>query len=250
MNSFISWIGGKNYLKKEIVKRFPTENYDYYVEVFGGAGWVLFHKDRHAETEVYNDLNGELVNLFRVAKYHCDELKKELGFLLNSREIFEGFKNQNTEYMTDIQRAARFFWIIKTSFGAKGGVYNCVKKDINKMVDYLSAIQIRLKDVAVERKDFEKLINDFNRKNTLFYLDPPYYGTERYYSVSFPKSDHERLFKSLCNTQQKFILSYNDCEQIRDMYRTYNIYEVCRFNSLSTQSGNDSFYKELIITNY
>lgn len=212
--------------------------------------WVLFHKDRHAETEVYNDLNGELINLFRIVKYHCGELQKELSFVLNSREVFNGFKNENIENMTDIQRAARFFWMIKTSFGSKCGVFGCVKKDIFKMVDYLSAIESRLKNVAIEHKDFEQLINDFNNKNTLFYCDPPYYGTEKYYTVDFKKSDHERLYNALHNTKQRFILSYNDCEQIRSLYSTYNIFEVSRFNNLSTQSKSNSQYNELIITNY
>ena len=63
MNSFISWIGGKKLLRNEIVKRFP-ETFGRYVEVFGGAGWVLFFKDKHAEMEVYNDADGDLVNLF------------------------------------------------------------------------------------------------------------------------------------------------------------------------------------------
>lgn len=71
MDSFISWIGGKKLLRKRVVEEFPDSNtYDRYVEVFGGAGWVLFSKDKHAEMEVYNDANGNLVNLFRCVKYH------------------------------------------------------------------------------------------------------------------------------------------------------------------------------------
>lgn len=69
MNSFISWIGGKNSLKKEIIKRFP-EDMERYVEVFGGAGWVLFYKDKHAPVEIYNDINSDLVNLYRCVRYH------------------------------------------------------------------------------------------------------------------------------------------------------------------------------------
>lgn len=91
MNSFISWIGGKKLLRKEIVSRFP-EKIDRYIEVFGGAGWVLFHKDRHAEMEVYNDYNSDLVNLYSCIKYHCTELQRELSFMLNSRELFGDFK--------------------------------------------------------------------------------------------------------------------------------------------------------------
>jgi DNA adenine methylase len=77
MNSFISWIGGKNYLKKYITNRMPENGR--YIEVFGGAAWVLFYKDRHANMEVYNDYNSDLVNLFRCVKYHCSELQRELS---------------------------------------------------------------------------------------------------------------------------------------------------------------------------
>ena len=64
MNSFISWIGGKKSLRKQLLAEFP-ESIDRYVEVFGGAGWLLFSKEKHAKFEVYNDVNSNLVNLFR-----------------------------------------------------------------------------------------------------------------------------------------------------------------------------------------
>ena len=117
MNSFITWIGGKRLLRKRILAEFPEEGtYKRYIEVFGGAGWVLFAKDRHAEMEVYNDVNGQLVNLFRCVKYHPEELQKELDWVLMSRDIFES-AIQKVEGLTDIQRAARFWISIKESFG-------------------------------------------------------------------------------------------------------------------------------------
>lgn len=249
MKSFISWIGGKNLLKKEIVSRFPNESFDPYIEVFGGAAWVLFHKDRRAETEIYNDLDGDLVNLFRCVKYHCSELQRELRFVLNSRELFEGFKNENPLYLTDIQRAARFFMLIKISYGSRGGTFGCIKKDISSMLSYLTAIEERLKNVVIEHKDFEDLINNYSRKNALFYLDPPYYGTEKYYTAAFLQADHIRLKSCLENIKSKFILTYNNCDYIKNIYGNFNIVEVERFNNLSTTQGGN-YYKELIITNY
>lgn len=84
MNSFIGWISGKKLLRKEIAKRFP-ENFNRYIEIFGGAAWVLFSKEKLVNMEVYNDVNGDLVNLFRCVKYHCGELQKELSFMLNAK---------------------------------------------------------------------------------------------------------------------------------------------------------------------
>ena len=86
MNSFIAWIGGKKLLRKEIVKRFPEEGFTRYVEVFGGAGWVLFEKEQGKELEVFNDRDSNLINLYRCIKYHCGELQRELEWLTISRE--------------------------------------------------------------------------------------------------------------------------------------------------------------------
>ena len=94
MNSFIAWIGGKKLLRKEIVKRFPEEGFTRYVEVFGGAGWVLFEKEQGKELEVFNDRDSNLINLYRCIKYHCGELQRELEWLTISREQFFDSKNQ------------------------------------------------------------------------------------------------------------------------------------------------------------
>lgn len=251
MNSFISWIGGKKLLRKEIVKRFP-EKFDRYIEVFGGAAWVLFSKDKLANIEVYNDANGDLVNLFRCVKYHCGELQRELSGMLNSRELFYDFVAQcYTRGMTDIQRAARFFMLIKTSYGTDCRSYGCVKKDINVMIEYLTDIQDRLKKVIIENEDFEHLLNVYDKSESLAYLDPPYYGTERYYQEKFSKDDHIRLNNCLKNIKGKFILSYNDCDFVRELYKDFNIDEVQRNSNLTNRYKNkDKNYNELIIRNY
>ncbi len=251
MNSFIGWIGGKKLLRKEIVSRFP-DNFDRYIEVFGGAGWVLFHSDRHADMEVYNDYNSDLVNLYRCIKYHCQELQRELSFMLNSRELFEDFKAQyNTRGMTDIQRAARFFMVIKTSYGSDSRTYGCIKKDTTVAIEYLNRLQERLSRVVVENKDFESLIKVYDRPAALFYLDPPYYGTEKYYQAQFSQEDHERLYQVLKDVKGKFILSYNDCDYIWGRYENFHIEAVERNNSLTARYKDvDKRYGEVIIKNY
>ena len=120
MDSFMTWIGGKKALRGKIVEQFPAHGtYNRYIEVFGGAGWVLFSSDRHATMEVYNDVNGNLINLFRCIKYHPDAVQDELQYILLSREQFYDAREQiEIRGMTDIQRAARFFVLIKESFGA------------------------------------------------------------------------------------------------------------------------------------
>ncbi len=103
------------------MEQFPEPGtYERYIEVFGGAGWVLFSSDRHAKMEVYNDVNGNLVNLFRCIKYHVDAVQAELQYILISREQFYDAREQiGIRGMTDIQKAAKFFILIKESFGAE-----------------------------------------------------------------------------------------------------------------------------------
>lgn len=251
MNSFISWIGGKKALKNKIIKEFPEkETYGRYVEVFGGAGWILFSSEKHAKIEIYNDINGNLVNLFRCVKYHAEEVQKELDLTLVSREQFYNAKAQmEMQGLTDIQRAARFFVVIKESFGSDLHSFGLKARDIDKAKEYLLLVSKRLKSVVIENQDFRKIITNNDRLDTLFYLDPPYYKAEDYYSVKFAEEDHIELKEMLDNIKGKFILSYNDCDFIRKLYKGYNIIEVSREHNLLLAKGGRR-YLELIIKNF
>lgn len=252
MDSFISWIGGKKLLRHTIIEKFPdTKQFNRYVEVFGGAGWVLFAKDRHAANEVYNDINSNLTNLFKCVKYHAEELQKELNFTINSRELFNEYISQiNSQGLTDIQRAVRYFYIIKLSYGSKGGCFGAIKKDVEKMKSYLQDIQERLKNVVIENKSFEGMIKQYDGVQTLFYLDPPYFNAEKHYVSEFTQDHHELLSQLLKNIKGKFILSYNDDEYIRNLYKDFNIIEIERNNNLTSRYSQNRRYKELLIKNY
>lgn len=244
MKSFIAWKGGKALLAKRIITEFP-QDIERYVEVFGGGSSVLFAKDKHADLEVYNDANSELVNLFRCMKYHKTELEKEIDGYINSREMFQDIKArlENGVGFTDIQRAGMFYVKTKISFGADGRTFGCNRKNIS--TDRFTEISQRLKNVVVENKDFENLIKVYDRPNALFYCDPPYNTTEKYYDVQFTENDHLRLKNTLDAIKGKFVLSYNDDDFVRELYKNYNIIEVTRQNNLST--GN---YKEVIVKNF
>lgn len=249
MNSPITRIGGKKLLRKTICERFPeTGTFDRYVEVFGGAGWVLFYKDKHAKLEVYNDADGELVNLMRCIKYHTGELQREIDGYCNAREFFEDVSAQlSTRGLTDIQRAARYFLRMKISFGADGKTYGCNAKNLSNAVEYLTDVQRRLtsSSVVIEHKDFENLIKVYDRPKALFYCDPPYHSTEKYYDVQFTETDHIRLRDTLAAIKGKFLLSYNDDEFVRGLYKGFKTEAVERQNNIA--GGR---FKELIITNY
>lgn len=241
MKSMIPWIGGKRALANQIASMIPAGTARY-IEVFGGGGSVLFSREKHAPFEVYNDANGDLVNLFRCAKYHCSELQREILLHLNSREAFNDIRARiHVPGFTDIQRAAMFFLIVRMSYGADTRTFGCAPKPLS--ADYLSDISARLQRVVIEHKDFADLIRVYDRPGTVFYCDPPYYGTEKYYDAAFSAADHERLKQCLTGISGRFILSYNDCPEIRAMYDGYDIRAVERSNNLA--SGR---YSELIIS--
>ena len=243
MKSFIPWIGGKSLLAKKITAEFP-QDFGRYVEVFGGGASVLFSADKHAKFEVYNDANGDLVNLFRCIKYHREELQKEIRFYLNSREMFGDIRKRlDCPGFTDIQRAAMFYVLIKTSFGADTDSYGCSVKKIS--TERFNEIEKRLANVVIEHKDFENLIKQYDRPDALFYCDPPYHTTEKHYSEHFSEADHYRLNGVLAVLKGRFILSYNDDDFVRELYKDFNIQAVSRQNNLSTGQ-----FKEVIIKNY
>ena len=136
-----------------------------------------------------------------------------------------------------------FFAKLKMSFGADGRTFCCHKRNLS--TDRFSKISQRLRNVVVENKDFENLIKVYDRPNALFYCDPPYHTTEKYYDVQFTEDDHLRLKNALNHIKGKFVLSYNDDEFIRELYKDYTIINVSRQNNLSTGT-----YKEVIITNF
>lgn len=256
MKSFIPWVGGKSQLCKAVYARFPEQKPDRYIEVFGGGGSLLFHQEKHAPLEVFNDIDGHLINLYRCIQHHCGELQRELrlgGDQIppNSRELFFDYLEQlNTRGLTDIQRAARYFYIIRVSFGADRRTYGCNKKAINSVIDRLPDIQERLKDVVIENRDFETLVKTYDRKTALFYFDPPYFQAEKYYD-GFSPEDHARLHRCICGLKGQFVLSYNDHPEIRALYKGFNIHEVDRPSSLTHKNGiGGKTYKELIITGH
>lgn len=236
-------------MRKVILEQFPEAgSFDRYIEVFGGAGWILFAKESHAKIEVYNDINGQLVNLFRVVKYHPEALQKELDCILMSREQFFDAL-QDTKGLTDIQRAAKFWIAIKESFGSDCCSFGVRPKNIEDGIAFLRETSKRLRKVVIENVDFEQLIKTYDRKAALFYLDPPYYNAEKYYPDRFQPEDHMRLKNALEKIQGKFILSYNDCPEIRELYQGYRIIESDRNDNLASKTKARR-YRELIIKNY
>ncbi len=254
MNSFMSWIGGKKALRDEILARFPLD-YTRYIEVFGGGGWVLFHKPPGRDFEVYNDFNANLTNLYRCVREQPEGLIGELTYVLNSRLDFDYVRKimHTQASLPDIRRAAYFYQIIRQSYASGLDSFGAQPHRMWNNFPLIRQACARLQNVVIENRDFEKLIQQYDRPESFFYLDPPYYATEDYYEdVGFTKADHVRLAETLYDIQGKFLLSYNDCPEIRELYAHDGIIieGTTRLSNIAQRYEAGKQYAELLISNY
>lgn len=178
----IPWIGGKRRLAETLLARFPA--HQCYVEVFAGGG-ALFFLRPPAPVEVINDINSDLAKLYRVVQNHLEEFVRQFKFAISSRQVFEWEKAKVPDTLTDIQRAARFFYLQQMAFGGKveGQTYGTATTaptvNLLRIEETLSAAHLRLAGVNVENLSWEACIDRYDRPHTLFYCDPPYCGRPR-----------------------------------------------------------------------
>ena len=254
INSFMAWVGGKKALRDEILARFPR-NYKRYIEVFGGAGWVLFHKPPGNDFEVFNDFNGNLVNLYRCVREQPEALRNELRYMLNSRLDFEYMKGMlhSRAVLPDVRRAAYYYALIRYSYAAGTSTFGSQPHAMWNNFPLIESAAGRLQKVVTENKDCVKLIRQYDRPESFFYCDPPYYNADQYYeAVSSDGFDHAGLADALLGIKGKFLLSYNDCPEIRALYDRPGIVVegISRLSNIAQRYENGKQYPELLISNY
>lgn len=248
----MSWIGGKKSSRDIIIPRFPLY-YEKYIEVFGGGGWILFGKPPGNDFEVFNDFNSNISNLYFCVRDKSAELIEKLRFVLNSREDFDRIKHIVSEKaeIGDVQRAAEFYQLIRYSYASSCDSFGGKPHSMWSNFPLIEQASRRLQKVVIENKDFEKLISAQDSEVSFFYCDPPYFSTESYYeNVGFTASDHERLRNSLNKISGKFLVSYNDCPEIRELYSGYEMYSYERLNNIRQRFDGGSMFGELLIANY
>ncbi|WP_142413080.1 DNA adenine methylase [Hathewaya massiliensis] len=246
----IARMGGKSKLRKTIIEMIPE--HICYVELFFGAGWVYFGKES-SKIEVINDIDKELINLFKIIKYHAPEIERQLEYEFSGRDVFEEYKNIEIGNLTDIHRAVRFLYLISQSFAGKGNNYGYgTTTRPSPQIFYkgvLGDIKGRLRNTYVENLSFEKVIEKYDRKHSFFFADPPYFETTGY-GNEFGEKEHLLLRDNLINLRGKFLLTINDHEKVREWYKGFKIKEVEVNYSVSKEQKARGKYKELIITNY
>lgn len=253
MSSLFPWMGGKSKTAKRLCQLLPEHKC--YVEVFAGAANLLFVKEK-SKTEVLNDINSELVNLFRVVRWHPREFIKELFFSTQSRINFTDYRSQPG--LTDIQKAARSWFIMKTAFGGLGGTTHPVfgYGTTGKAPFHRSAFGVvrryhkRLDGVYIENLDFTDCIRRYDRPHTVFYCDPPYLDAPGYKAV-FTADNHRRLAAILKSIKGKFLLSINNHPKIRSLYRGLPRLKVkVKYSVSRDKSSKARDRTELVIANY
>ena len=293
MKTPVSRVGNKSAIRHILYALFPLE-YERFIDVFGGSGSVLLDTPTVAPFEVYNDFDRDLVNLFRCLRDRNMAFLRELGFChLNARGDFYAWKRflrgdedmQNrflqeelelTEILSppfeakelqamqrqragdyDVRRSVAFFKQLRCSYASKGDSFGGRPFNLANLHNLVQAAESRLQNVVIENQDFETLIQHYDRENAFFYLDPPYFSTEDMYDVPFRWEDHVRLRETLGQIQGKFLLSYNQCPEICELYEGYEMFFFYRNHSMRNQfrspyedDEEKNLFPELLIANY
>ena len=251
MTGPLSYIGGKHRLAAEIISLLPEHTT--YVEPFSGGAQVLFHKTP-SKVEVLNDLDFDIVNFFRCCQWHHQELVRHLQYMVVSRKWYQILRATDPATLTDIQRAGNFFFLLKNSFAGlvvkpafSTGVISPSNYIPRRIPSLIEEVHERLEAVQIESLPYERILKKYDRPETVFYLDPPYY--QRFlYRHNFEDADFEVLAERLRALKGKFILSLNDHPDVRRIFSDFSIRETSLVYTSKRYAGKR--FSELLITNY
>ncbi len=247
----LSYIGGKNRLATKIISLLPE--HIAYIEPFAGGAQVLFHKSP-SNVEVLNDLDFDIVSFFRVCQWHYEEFVRYLRFCLASRKLHELHLATNPAVLTDIQRAGRFFYLQKNSFGGlilkqkfHYGVTQASNYNPERIPEIIERTHRRLARVQIESLPYEQVIEKYDRPTTVFYLDPPYWE-RKLYKFKFTEQDFQALETRLQGIRGKFILSLDDRPEVRALFAKFRMQTVDLAYTAKQNTGKR--YRELLIMNF
>lgn len=227
------YVGGKIRLARRLAELISSVPHELYAEPFVGMGGVFFRRAHRPKCEVINDISQDVVTLFRILQRHYQSFLEELKWRLGSRAEFNRLTASDPGTLTDLERAARFLYLQRAAFGGKvvgrnfGVDFRAGSRfNLTKLVPMLEDVHERLAGVLIEQLPYAEFIRKYDRPETLFYLDPPYWGTEGYYGPTFSRADFEVLRAALDASEARFILSINDVPEIRKIFAGFAFEEV------------------------
>lgn len=249
--------GGKKLLARTIIDHINQIPHRCYAEPFVGMGGVFFRRTKRPNSEVINDLNGEVANFFRILQRHYAPFADMLQFQLSSRQEFRRLQACDPATLTDLERAARFVYLQKLAYGGKvcGQAFGLqrgghpARFNFGLLNPALKQLHGRLSRVVIECLPYQEFINRYDHATTLFYLDPPYWGTEDCYGKNlFSRSDFAVLAEQLALIKGRFVLSLNDRREVRQLFSGFHLSTAPVSYSLSKTQPKAS--RELIISNF
>lgn len=250
----IPWLGGKARLADRLLPLFPPHTC--YVEVFCGGAALYFLRPMPAKCEVINDINGDLVNLYRVVQHHLEEFVRQFKWALSSRQIFEWLQDTPPVVLTDIQRAARFFYLQHHAFGGRvqgqsfGTATTAPTVNLLRIEENLSAAHLRLAGgTTVENLGWQEVVAKYDREHTFFYMDPPYWQTEGY-GVPFPFEEYMAMAEVMRTAKGKVMVSINDHPDIRAAFEGFHTEELSIKYSVGNNNRAPVESRELVIMNW
>lgn len=249
------YLGGKRLLAKTIVPLIEKIPHNIYCEPFMGMGGIFFRRTQKPKCEAINDINSEIVNMFRMVERFPDYLADMLKFKICSRAEFKQMLATPPLLLTELERAVRYLYIQKNAFGGNTQ-HQAFGVDVGragrlvpeKLIVQIQELHKRLSGVYIECLPYAEFIKRYDRPDTLFYLDPPYWGCESFYGKDFfSRADFGELAKLLKGIKGRFILSINDVPEIRQIFKSFYIKEVQTMYITGTQSGKAA--AELLVSN-
>jgi DNA adenine methylase len=240
------YLGGKRRLAARIIDRLRRWPHEVYVEPFVGMGGVFLRRPWRVRAEVINDASRDVATLFRILQRHYVPLMDMLRWQVTSRAEFERLRAASADTLTDLERAARFLYLQRTSFGGKvqGRSFGVSpaspgRFDVTRLGPILEAVHDRLAGVVIECLDWDELLRRYDRPGALFYLDPPYWGCEQDYGPGiFARADFERLADALGRLRGRFLLSLNDVPEVRAVFSRFEIEAVDTTYSIAGAAGS------------
>jgi DNA adenine methylase len=247
------YLGGKRNLSRRLVDLIATIPHETYVEPFVGMGGVFLRRTAKPRVEVINDISADVATLFRILQRHYQAFMDVLKWQITSRAEFERLVRVDPLTLTDLERAARFLYLQRLAFGGLvvGRTFG-VKRDaparfdVTKLGPMLEEIHDRLSGVVIERLPYREVIARYDAPETLFYLDPPYWGCEGDYGGDFARADFEQLVEQLATIEGKFVLSINATDGAREVFRRFEIEDV---ETSYSAGGGSRAASELIVSN-
>jgi DNA adenine methylase len=220
------YVGGKRNLAKAIIPLVQAMPHAIYAEPFVGMGGIFFRRTLVPKSEVINDASRDVATFFRILQEHYPQFMDVLKFKLTTRADFERLNRVDPDTLTDLNRAARFLYLQACSYGGKvaGRTFGVDpgrsgRFNVTILAQRLAEISERMAEVVIECLDFEEFLGRYDREGTLFYLDPPYVGSEGYYGKDlFKPADLERLAAACRRLKGRFILSNMDCPEVREAF--------------------------------